>query len=70
MKAMAIKIGYKAPRHSYQQSYTIEDNILKLKEAFPELIEVISKKDIANYMGITLRSLNRVLMKLNEKIIK
>ncbi|EZH75620.1 hypothetical protein ATO12_02195 [Aquimarina atlantica] len=67
MKAMAIKIGYKAPRHSYQQSYTIEDNILKLKKAFPELTEVISKKDIANYMGITLRSLNRVLMKLNEK---
>ncbi|WP_109853168.1 Crp/Fnr family transcriptional regulator [Aquimarina sp. AU58] len=67
MKAMAIKIGYKAPRHSYQQSYTIEDNILKLKEAFPELTKIISKKDIANYMGITLRSLNRVLVKLDDK---
>lgn len=67
MKSMAVKIGYKAPRHSYQQSYTIEENILKLKEAYPELTEVISKKDIANYMGITLRSLNRVMVKLNDK---
>jgi CRP-like cAMP-binding protein len=67
MKSMAVKIGYKAPRHSYQQSYTIEDNILKLKEAYPELTKVISKKDIANYMGITLRSLNRVMVKLNDK---
>ena len=67
MKALADKIRYKAPRHSYQHSYPIENNILRLKQLFPEVTEVISKKDIANYIGITTRSLNRALKELNEK---
>ncbi|MDC6364725.1 MULTISPECIES: Crp/Fnr family transcriptional regulator [Flavobacteriaceae] len=68
MKALAAKIRYKAPRHSYQHSYPIEDNIIRLKEQFPEITEVISKKDIANYIGVTTRSLNRALKELKEKI--
>lgn len=67
MKALADKIRYKAPRHSYQHSYPIEDNILRLKKIFPEFTEVISKKDIANYIGVTTRSLNRALKELKEK---
>lgn len=67
MTAMAKKISYKAPRHSYQQSYSIEDNILKLQELYPNIEKVFSKKDIANYLGITLRSLNRTLSDLNRK---
>ncbi|RDY61507.1 Crp/Fnr family transcriptional regulator [Flagellimonas nanhaiensis] len=67
MKALADKIRYKAPRHSYQHSYPIENNILRLKQLFPELTDVISKKDIANYIGVTTRSLNRALKELNEK---
>jgi CRP-like cAMP-binding protein len=61
IKAMAIKIGYKAPRHSFQQSYSIEENILKLKKSYPDYDTIFSKNDIANYLGITLRSLNRTL---------
>ncbi len=61
LKSMAIKIGYKAPRHSFQQSYSIEENILKLKKSYPDYDTIFSKKDIANYLGITLRSLNRTL---------
>ncbi|KQC29075.1 Crp/Fnr family transcriptional regulator [Flagellimonas eckloniae] len=67
MKALADKIRYKAPRHSYQHSYPIEDNLLRLKKIFPEFTSVISKKDIANYIGFTVRSLNRALKDLKEK---
>ncbi len=67
MKALADKIRYKAPRHSYQHAYPIEDNILKLQRTFPEVTEVISKKDIANYIGVTQRSLNRALKALRDK---
>lgn len=66
MKALADKIRYKAPRHSYQHSHPIEDNVLRLQELFPDFIQVISKKDIANYIGITVRSLNRALKQLQE----
>ncbi|WP_282079101.1 Crp/Fnr family transcriptional regulator [Aquimarina algiphila] len=67
IKAMAAKISYKAPRHSYQQSYPIEHNILRLQQLFPKLTEVISKSDIANYLGVTLRSLNRTLNQLKHR---
>ena len=61
MNALADKICYKAPRHSFQQCYSIQQNIVRIKETFPDVFEVIPKRDIANYMGITQRSLNRVL---------
>jgi len=70
LKAMAKKISYKAPRHSYQQSYPIEDNILKLQELYPGIDKIISKKDIASYMGVTMRSLNRALNTLKHKPVK
>lgn len=64
IKSLAAKIGYKAPRHSFQQSYSIEENILKLKKTYPDYDKIFSKNDIANYLGITLRSLNRTLNSL------
>tara|TARA_R110002073_G_scaffold128999_3_gene275126 strand:+ start:86670 stop:87227 length:558 start_codon:yes stop_codon:yes gene_type:complete len=64
IKALATKIGYKAPRHSFQQSYSIEKNILKLKSHYPDFDTIFSKNDIANYLGITVRSLNRTLLSL------
>lgn len=70
LKAMAKKISYKAPRHSYQQSYPIEDNILKIKELYPGIEKILSKKDIASYLGITMRSLNRTLSDINHKDAK
>lgn len=67
LKALADKIRYKAPRHSYQHGYPIEDNIVRLQANFPDLITVIPKKDIANYIGITTRSLNRALRGLKKR---
>ena len=61
LKSMANKIGYKAPRHSFQQANSIEDNILKLQKEYPNYDQLFSKIDIANYLGVTLRSLNRTL---------
>ncbi len=67
MKSLADKIRYKAPRHSYQHGYPIEDNIIRLQKNFPELTQVLPKKDIANYIGVTTRSLNRALKELKLK---
>ena len=64
MKTMATKINYKSLRYSYQQSHTIADNILWLQKEFYDFMELIPKQDIANYLGITTRSLNRVLNSL------
>ena len=61
LNAMANKIRYSAKRHAYNQSHTIESNLSRLQKAIPNLLDVISKKDIANYLGITERSLNRTL---------
>ncbi len=65
MKTMATKINHKSLRYSYQQSHTIADNILWLQKEFPDFQNLIPKQDIANYLGITTRSLNRVLHSLS-----
>jgi CRP-like cAMP-binding protein len=61
LKSLTAKIKYTAIRHSYNQSHTIEANLMRLKRSFPNLNETIPKRDLANYLGITERSLNRVL---------
>lgn len=65
LKLMASKIRYTALRHSYNQTHSLEDNLKRLLEQYPELLTQISKKDISNYLGITVRSLNRVLKEMN-----
>lgn len=67
LKLLASKIRFSSLRHSYQQSHPSINNYLRLREMFPELTEKISKRDIANYLGITERSLNRTLNALKEK---
>jgi len=66
LKALALKVEDKAIRHSHNQSHTIKSNFLRLKKSFPNLNEIIPKKDLANYLGITERSLNRTLNDLKE----
>ncbi|UNY99409.1 Crp/Fnr family transcriptional regulator [Zhouia spongiae] len=61
LEALTNKIQYKAIRHAYNQSHTIEDKLIRLQNEFPQLFRKISKSDIANYLGITIRSLNRTL---------
>ena len=65
LKLMANKIKYTALRHSYHQSHPLESNLKKLLEEFPDMLAQISKNDIANYLGITVRSLNRIIKSMS-----
>lgn len=62
--ALISKLKYKATRHSFNQSHILEDKLARLKLKFPDLEMVISKQDIADYLGITLRALNRTMKKM------
>ena len=68
LKALSAKIRYKASRHAHNQLNDVEANLLRIKKEFPEIFDAIPKLDIANYLGVTLRSLNRVLSDLKGKI--
>ncbi|MEM1337886.1 MAG: cyclic nucleotide-binding domain-containing protein [Bacteroidota bacterium] len=61
LTSLVSKVYYKGQRHSYNQNHTIKDKMEKFEIEFPEWRKLISKKDVANYFGITERSLNRVL---------
>ena len=61
LQLMATKIRYTALRHSYNQSHALEDKVKRLLKEYPKLLRTISKSDVANYLGISVRSLNRVL---------
>jgi CRP-like cAMP-binding protein len=67
LKALSSKIHYKALRHSHNQSNDVEMNLLRIQKEFPGIFETIPKLDIANYLGITLRSLNRTLSELRMR---
>jgi CRP-like cAMP-binding protein len=67
LKALSSKIHYKASRHAHNQLHDVEANLLRLQREFPEILNAIPKLDIANYLGVTLRSLNRTLNELRMK---
>lgn len=64
IKSLAEKVYNKAVRHGYQRSSTVVENVQALYVQFPALVERINKGDIARYLGITVRSLNRALKEL------
>ena len=55
----AERIINTASRASYQQLYTIEHSLGKLLELQSKQEISISKEDMASYLGVTVRSLNR-----------
>lgn len=69
MKELAMRISQTASRASYQQNYPLEYSILKLIYLFSNQPLKLSKKDLADYLGITVRSLNRTLLALQQKDI-
>ncbi|WP_370896296.1 Crp/Fnr family transcriptional regulator [Chryseobacterium gossypii] len=52
-------------RASYQQLYTTEHSLAKLLKLQSRLGMEISKEDMAAYLGVTVRSLNRALKSLS-----
>jgi CRP-like cAMP-binding protein len=67
LKTLSTKIYYKASRHAHNQLNDVEANLLRIKREFPNLFDAIPKLDIASYLGVTLRSLNRTLNELRGK---
>ncbi len=63
-RALATKLRDTAIRTSHQQTYPIAHNLNKLVQLSSKQAEMFSKKDIADYLGITLRSLNRTLKQM------
>jgi CRP-like cAMP-binding protein len=64
LEAYAERIINTSTRASFQQSHTVEDTLGKLLEIQKAQGLDISKEDMAAYLGITIRSLNRALKKL------
>ena len=64
LETFAERIINTSARASFQQLHTIEHSLTKLLELLKVQQMSISKEDMAAYLGITLRSLNRTLKKL------
>lgn len=62
--SFAERIINTSSRASYQQLYTTEHNLGKLLQLQSKQEIGISKEDMAAYLGITIRSLNRSMKKL------
>lgn len=61
LEELAERIINTSSRASFQQLYTVEHGLAKLLELQKKQGIEISKEDMAAYLGITLRSLNRAL---------
>ena len=70
LKVLATRLVQTASRASYQQNYPLEYSILKLVYLFSNQPLKLRKIDLAGYLGISTRSLNRTLLSLyNQNII-
>ncbi|WP_307458556.1 helix-turn-helix domain-containing protein [Chryseobacterium sp. SORGH_AS_0447] len=65
LDVFAERIVNTSSRASYQQLHTTEHTLSQLLEVKSREME-ISKEDMAAYLGITVRSLNRALKELQE----
>lgn len=67
LETYAERIINTSTRASFQQLHTIEHTLGKLLEIQKAQELDISKEDMAAYLGITIRSLNRALKKLKSR---
>ncbi len=63
---LAERVINTSRRSSSQQLYTIEHGLKKILELEDRQAITISKEDMAAYLGVTLRSLNRALRELDR----
>lgn len=61
LDSFAERIINTSSRASYQQLYTVEHTVMQLLNMQSKQGIQISKEDMAAYLGITVRSLNRIL---------
>ncbi|CAM1372442.1 Crp/Fnr family transcriptional regulator [Tenacibaculum litopenaei] len=70
LKELATRIFRTAKRASFQQIYPLKYSIIKIILALNLTDERISKQDLASYLGISIRVLNRILKELiNDNLI-
>jgi CRP-like cAMP-binding protein len=69
IEELATRIVQTCVRASYQQLYPVEYALLRLLALEADQQIEISKKDMAAYLGISVRSFNRTLKDLREKNI-
>ncbi|WP_231464632.1 MULTISPECIES: Crp/Fnr family transcriptional regulator [unclassified Pedobacter] len=64
LQALSTRIMQTSSRASFQQLYTLEYGLAKLLKLQTEADLEISKEDMAAYLGISVRSLNRTLKQI------
>ena len=69
LKEMAVRLYTLSTRTSFQMLYPLEYAIMKILYVTRKDAVEIAKTDLADYLGITLRSVNRALNSLKEKEI-
>ncbi|WP_161964195.1 Crp/Fnr family transcriptional regulator [Chitinophaga flava] len=69
MESLANRLAQTSARASYQQVYPAEYTMLKLLSVLARQQTAFSKKDLADYLGVSVRSFNRTLKQLREKSI-
>lgn len=68
LKILADRLTNTAVRASYQQTYPLIHNLIKLLQYFSAQTEIqISKEDLAAYLGVSIRSINRSLKFLRSE---
>nr|WP_262909543.1 Crp/Fnr family transcriptional regulator [Niabella pedocola] len=66
LDVFAQRIVHTSSRASYQQLYTIEHSLSRLLALQAQQAVAITKEDMAAYLGVTIRSLNRALKTVQE----
>ncbi|MHC5202236.1 Crp/Fnr family transcriptional regulator [Myroides sp. LJL119] len=66
LKIESLRLYDTSEKASFQQLYTVEHALEKLMELQDKQKVNLTKEDIASYLGITTRTLNRALKKLEE----
>ncbi|SFW28166.1 cAMP-binding domain of CRP or a regulatory subunit of cAMP-dependent protein kinases [Chitinophaga sancti] len=66
LEELALRIYQTSTRASYQQNYPVEYSLIKFLMIQKEQQLSFSKQDIADYLAITVRSLNRTVKQLRE----
>jgi len=67
LQELATRVSQLAVRASYQQLYPVEYALLKILSLFSNQAIPLSKQDLADYLAISVRSLNRTLKQLREQ---
>lgn len=67
LQELSTRIIQTSSRASFQQLYTLEYGLLKLLKLQTEKQILISKEDMAAYLGISVRSFNRTLQQVKAK---